>query len=54
VANSMETQILDISTRLERLEKENRRMKRVGVITVVFASVLFVAAINIRAAQSEV
>ena len=32
----METQISDLCARLERLEKENRWMKRVGMITVVF------------------
>jgi len=32
----METQISDLCARLERLAKENRWMKRVGMITVVF------------------
>ena len=36
VEDGMETQISDLCARLERLEKENRRMKRVGMITVVF------------------
>jgi len=34
----------DISARLERLERENHRMKKIGSIAVIFASVLFISA----------
>lgn len=32
---------MDIDARLEKLERENRRMKKVGIVGIVFASVLF-------------
>jgi hypothetical protein len=34
---------MDINARLEKLERENRRMKKIGIVTVVFASVLFIS-----------
>lgn len=32
---------MDIDARLEKLERENRRMKKIGLVGIVFASVLF-------------
>lgn len=32
---------MDIDARLEKLERENRRMKMIGIVGIVFASVLF-------------
>jgi len=32
---------MDINARLEKLERENRRMKKIGIVGIVFASVLF-------------
>ena len=32
---------MDIDARLEKLERENRRMKKIGIVGIVFASVLF-------------
>jgi hypothetical protein len=34
---------MDINTRLAKLERENCRMKEIGVVAIVFASVLFVS-----------
>src|SRR5215510_5290231 len=34
---------MDVNARLERLEKENRRMKKIGIVAIVFASVLFIS-----------
>jgi hypothetical protein len=34
---------MDINARLERLERENRRMKKIGIVAIVFASVLFIS-----------
>jgi hypothetical protein len=34
---------MDINARLESLERENRRIKKIGVVAIVFASVLFVS-----------
>ena len=34
---------MDINTRLEKLERENRRMKKAGIVAIVFASVLFIS-----------
>ena len=34
---------MDINARLEKLEKENRRMKKLGLVGIVFASVLFIS-----------
>src|SRR5215472_18592030 len=36
-------QASEINARLERLERENRRMKKIGIVAVVFASVLFIS-----------
>jgi len=35
--------IQDVSARLERLETENRRMKKLGLVVLIFASVFFVS-----------
>src|SRR5215469_16215685 len=32
---------MDLNARLEKLERENRRMKKIGIVGIVFASVLF-------------
>jgi len=34
---------MDINARLEKLERENRRTKKIGIVAIVFASVLFVS-----------
>jgi len=34
---------MDVNARLKKLEKENRRIKKMGIVTVVFASVLFIS-----------
>jgi len=34
---------MDINVRLEKLERENRRMKKIGIAAIVFASVLFIS-----------
>jgi len=34
---------MDANARLEKLERENRRMKKIGIVAVVFASVLFIS-----------
>jgi len=34
---------MDINARLEKLERENRRMKKIGIVAIVFASVLFIS-----------
>jgi|SRR5215472_4050826 len=34
---------MDINARLEKLERENRRMKKTGTVGIVFASVLFIS-----------
>ena len=34
---------MDINARLEKLERENRRMKKTGIVGIVFASVLFIS-----------
>ena len=34
---------MDINGRLEKLERENRRMKKAGIVGIVFASVLFIS-----------
>jgi hypothetical protein len=34
---------MDINARLEKLEKENRRMKKIGIVAIVFTSVLFIS-----------
>src|SRR5215468_410461 len=34
---------MDTNARLEKLEKESRRMKKIGTVAIVFASVLFVS-----------
>ena len=34
---------MDIDARLERLEKENRQMKKIGIVAIVFASVIFMS-----------
>ena len=34
---------MDINARLAKLERENRRMKKIGIVAVVFASVLFIS-----------
>jgi hypothetical protein len=34
---------MDINARLEKLERENRRMKKIGIVSIVFASVLFIS-----------
>jgi hypothetical protein len=34
---------MDINARLEKVERENRRMKKIGIVTIVFASVLFIS-----------
>ena len=34
---------MDINTRLEKLERENRRMKKIGIVGIVFVSVLFIS-----------
>jgi hypothetical protein len=39
----MDSQASEINARLERLERENRRMKKIGIVAIVFASVLFVS-----------
>src|SRR5215469_4289893 len=33
---------MDINTRLEKPERENRRMKKIGIVGIVFVSVLFI------------
>ena len=33
----------DINPRLEKLERENRRMKKIGIVSIVFGSVLFIS-----------
>jgi len=33
----------NVNARLEKLERENRRMKKIGIVAVVFASVLFIS-----------
>jgi hypothetical protein len=39
----MDSQASEMNARLEKLERENRRMKKIGFVTVVFASVLFIS-----------
>jgi hypothetical protein len=39
----MDSQPSEINARLEKLERENRWMKKIGVVAVVFASVLFIS-----------
>ena len=34
---------MDINARLEKLERENRRLKKAGTVAIVFASVLFIS-----------
>ena len=34
---------MDINARLEKLERENRWMKKIGIVAIVFASVLFIS-----------
>jgi len=34
---------MDINARLEKLERENRRMKKIGIVAIVFTSVLFIS-----------
>ncbi len=34
---------MDINARLEKLERENRRIKKLGIVAIVFASVLFIS-----------
>lgn len=39
----MDSRASGINARLEKLERENRRMKKVGIVAIVFASVLFIS-----------
>jgi hypothetical protein len=39
----MDSQASEINARLAKLERENRRMKKVGIVAIVFASVLFIS-----------
>jgi hypothetical protein len=39
----MDSQASEINARLEKLERENRRMKKIGIVGIIFASVLFVS-----------
>ena len=34
---------MDINARLEKVERENRRMKKIGIVAIVFVSVLFIS-----------
>ena len=39
----MDSQASEINARLAKLERENRRMKKIGIVSIVFASVLFIS-----------
>jgi hypothetical protein len=39
----MDSQASEINARLAKLERENRRMKKIGIVAIVFASVLFIS-----------
>ena len=39
----MDSQASEINARLAKLERENRRMKKIGIVSIVFGSVLFIS-----------
>lgn len=41
--DGMDSQPSDINARLEKLERENRRIKKIGIVAIVFVSILFVS-----------